>query len=146
MTIAEIIARITAECPEFAEVGHALTSPAILAYPAALVTPVRNQASPPFILAPGAYHQNVVAIFGVYILLERRQNGASDQGAADDFDALTASLRAALTNWEANDGRMVRLQLVELMGFNATVTVHAGAGLFTWRENFSAAFEIRLTT
>lgn len=139
MTIAEIIARITAECPEFAEVGHALTSPAILAYPAALVTPVRNQASPPFILAPGAYHQNVVAIFGVYILLERRQNGASDQGAADDFDALTASLRAALTNWEATG-------LTQPVIYAGGELAPYDAGLFTWRENFSAAFEIRLTT
>lgn len=139
MTIAEIIARITAECPEFAEVGHALTSPAILAYPAALVTPVRNQAKPPRILMPGAYCQDVQGIFGVYIVLERRQNGVADQGAADDFDALTASLRAALTNWNAPG-------LTQPVIYTGGELAPYDAGIFTWRETFSAEFEISLTS
>lgn len=137
MTLAEVIARIEAQCPGFATVDHVLTSPATYPLPAALVAPVRNRPDPPRIMSPGAYSQDVASVIGVYIVLERRQNGAADSGTADTFDTLTASLRAALVNWQPAG-------LSEPIFYAGGEMAPYDTGVFTWREDFSALFEMRL--
>lgn len=137
MTIAEIISRIRAQCPGFALVDHVLTSPITYPYPAALVAPVKNHGAPPFVNIAGGYAQDITTIFGVYIVLERRQNGAADFGQAALFDTLCTSLRAALVNWTPS-GVICPVQYAggEMAPYDQ--------GVVTWREDFSTEFEMRV--
>jgi hypothetical protein len=139
MMIADIIARIREQCPDFQYVSHVFVGGAAMATPAALVTPVRHRAAAPFVFGPSAYCQKVSMIFGVYIVIGRQENGDFDQGAADQFDDLTSSVRDALTNWQAP-------------GLIAPVIYAGGeiapyeAGLVAWREDFSGEFELRIVS
>lgn len=137
MTLGEVISRIQAQCPEFALVDHVLTSPATYPYPVALVGPVRNVGEPPGINIPGGYAQEVSVTFGVYIVLERRQNGVADFGAADAFDALCLSLRTALVNWLPTGCWQ------PVMYAGGQLAPYDGSGVVTWREDFSTIFEMR---
>lgn len=136
MTFTEFIDRIREQCPDFAYVDHVLMSATSYEYPAALIAPVETRGEPPAINIPGAYAQDIGAVVGVYIVMERRQNGVADYGGAELFDKLVASLRAALINWEPDwalgpvtyaGGRMAPYD----------------AGIVTWREDFAVQFEVR---
>lgn len=133
MTIGEVIDRIRSQCPDFAEVNHVLTSPATMTYPAALVSPVRNVASKPVTFGTSNYQQDVNSVIGVYIVMERRQNGAFDSGTSDLFDILTTSLRAALVNWKPSG-------LIQQIFYAGGEMAPYDQGLVTWREDFSAKF------
>lgn len=136
MRIADAIARIKAQCPGFAYVDHLLTSSADFDRPAALVAPVRVVGVDPRIFIPGGYSQDVSWILGVYIVLDRRQNGVTGSGTADLFDDLTTSLRAALVNWSAP-------ATVQPLTYAGGEMAPYGTGLVTWREDFTAISEMR---
>ena len=137
MKIGDVIARIQQACPDFATVDHLMTSPSDFEKPAALVTPVRNRGSAPSIMIPGAYDQDVSSIIGVYVILERRQNGAFDNGVADLFDTLTTSLRTALVNWYPTG-------LIQPIVYAGGEMAPYETGLVAWREDFAIEFEMRL--
>jgi hypothetical protein len=139
MTLSEVITRIQQQCPGFAFVGHVLTGPAVYSLPAALVVPVRYTAVPPRINYAGAFSQDVAATIGVYLVLRRQENGPFDSGAADEFDALTSSLRTALVSWHPSS---LTYPIIYAGGEMAPYD----AGMFTWRDDFSARFEMRITT
>lgn len=136
MTLGEIIIRIREQCPEFALVDHVLTSPVSYPYPAALVAPVDKRASPPSINIAGGFAQDVAMMVGVYIVLERRQDGPGDFGGADMFDTLCASLQAALVNWSP-DGAL------RPTFYEGGKMAPYDAGVVTWREDFSVEYEVR---
>lgn len=134
---ADIVARIRELCPDFAHVDHVMTSASSYSYPAALVVPVKRRADPPSINIPGAFRQDVALVFGVYVVMERRQNGVADNGGADQFDVLCTSLQAALVGWEPD-------------GANTPVIYVGGemapydAGIVTWREDFAIEYEVQV--
>lgn len=136
MTTGEWIARIKAQCPIFAEVDHVLTSPAAYPYPAALICPVRNKAAEPNVMIAGAMAQDVQITMGIYVVLERRQNGAADYGAADKFDTACAQLRAALVNWSPSGA-------IEPVTYGGGEMAPYGDGVVTWREDFHTIIEMR---
>jgi hypothetical protein len=136
MTLAEIVERIKDQCPDFAHIDHVLTSPVTHAYPAALIVPVDKQASPPRINIPGGFSQDVTLIVGVYIVLERRQNGIADYTGADLFDTLCAQLQAALVNWTPTGA-------IQPMFYAGGKMAPYDAGVITWREDFSVDYEVR---
>lgn len=136
MRTSAVIARIKLLCPGFATVAHALTSAADADLPSALVTPAKMVANPDRLI--GALHsQDVMQTFSVYILMQRRQDGDADAGAADDLDDLTDQLRAALPGW-AIDANHAPMQFVggQLDRFET--------GLVCWREDYAVEYEIRL--
>ena len=136
MRVSDIIARIKAQCPGFVYVDHILTSSATFARPAALVAPVKAMGMAPRINIPGGYSQDVEAIFGVYIVLDRKQNGITGAGTADTFDDLTTSLRAALINWAAPG-------LIEPVTYAGGDMAPYDTGIVTWREDFRTLTEVR---
>ena len=136
MRISDIIARIKAQCPGFVYVDHILTSSATFARPAALVAPVKNIGIGPRTNIPGGYSQDVEMIFGAYIVLDRKQNGVTGAGTADQFDDLTVSLRAAMINWAATG-------LIEPITYAGGEMAPYETGLVTWRDDFRALFEVR---
>lgn len=136
MTLAELIERVRVQCPEFAYVDHVLTSAATYPYPAALISPVEKRASPPAISIAGGFAQDVALMFGVYIVMERRQNGIADFGGADLFDTLCASLQAALVNWEPT-------AIIRPVFYDGGKMAPYDAGVVTWREDFSVEYEVR---
>ncbi|MFN3646242.1 MAG: hypothetical protein ACK4S2_06970 [Gemmobacter sp.] len=133
MRLRDVISRVRSECPGFAQVDHALSSAEELDYPAALVSPVLATPQPPRLL--GVHSQEEVLTFGVFILLQRRRDGDTDAGAADDLDDLRAELRAALIGWTP--------------AAEFTALAAAGGrldqwrpGIAGWREDFSTTHEI----
>ena len=136
MRISDVITRISAECPGFEYVDHILTSAADFARPAALVAPVRSIGARPSINIPGGYSQDVELILGVYIVLDRKQNGATGSGAADQFDDLVVDLRAAMINWAASG-------LIEPITYAGGEMAPYEPSVVTWREDFRALFEVR---
>ena len=136
IAIADIVQRLQDQCPELVHVDHALTSAADFPKPAALVAPVKAVASPAAML--GVHSQMVATTFGVYLILERRQNGATDAGAADDFDAIIASIRSALAGWVPDnvDGASVAFVGGELAPWSA--------GPAVWRDDYSIITELRI--
>jgi len=138
MTLGDVIARIQTQCPGFATVDHVLTSPSDFTRPAALITPVRYRGDAPRINTPGGYSQDVAMIFGVFIVLERRQDGTLDNGAADQFDTLLAELRDALVNWAAPD-------LYQPVAYAGGELAPYEPGNVTWRDDYSAEFDMRFT-
>ena len=136
MTLGDVITRIRLQCPGFLLVDHVLTSPITYPYPTALVAPVRNQGQPPFVNIPGGYAQDVVTTFGVYIIVERRQNGVADFGQGTLFDALCTSLRAALVNWTPPGA-------VQPISYAGGEMAPYDQGIVTWRDDYSAIFEMR---
>lgn len=136
MRISEIIERIKLQCPGFAYVDHILTSSAMFDRPAALVAPVKNMGMAPRINIPGGYSQDVEIIFGVYIVMDRKQNDTIGAGTADTFDDLTVALRAALINWAANG-------LIEPITYAGGDMAPYDTGIVTWREDFRALIEVR---
>ena len=132
-----IIDRIRAECPGFAQVDHALSSSEDLDYPCALVSPVLASAGAERLLG---YHSQIERItFGVFILVERRRDGAADAGAADELDDLRAELRAALIGYTP-----------DAAAFDALASAGAKLdqwrpGIAGWREDFFTESEITNT-
>jgi hypothetical protein len=130
---ADVMARVRSQCPGFATVDHALSSNAEFAYPAALVSPVMVNSNPARLLTVHSQIERVT--FGVFIILERRQD-ALGTSAADQLDDLRVSLRAALAGWQAP---------------GATLPFDAAGGrldqwrpgIAGWREDFSAETELR---
>lgn len=139
MRISQIIDRIREECPEFAVVDHALTSPASIAYPAAMVVPVEARGNPPYLFGEGEYHQISHRKIGVYVMIARRQDGDADNGAADDFDALCESVRAALMGW-APDARG------DVLAYAGGVLAPFAQGSVSWREDFTLSEDLRRIT
>jgi hypothetical protein len=129
-----IIARIKAQCPGFVTVDHALTSAADMAQPAALVTPVQSVAGEPRLV--GLHSQRERTIYGVYVLIERRQDGIAG-GALADLDALRAELRDALKGWTPDPAIHTELELAggQLEPYRS--------GIVAWRENFASETEHR---
>ena len=129
-----IITRIKAQCPGFATVEHALTSGADMALPAALVSPVQSMATAPELL--GLHSQIERTVYGVYILIARRQDGVTT-GALVDLDTLRASLRTALKGWSPTPAIHSELELAggKLEPFRD--------GLVAWREDFASETEHR---
>lgn len=138
MTFTDFIDRIRSECPTFAHVDHVLMSAVNYSYPAALIAPVENRGEPPRINIPGAYAQDVESMIGVYIVMERRQDGAADFGGADLFDTLCAELRAALINWQPS-------WALSPVTYTGGRMAPYDAGIVTWREDFAVQFEVRYT-
>lgn len=129
-----IIARVRAECTEFATVEHALTSAADMPMPAALITPVQSMAQGAQIMP--LHSQIERTIYGVYILIARRQDGVST-GAMIDLDALRASLRTALKGWSPDPALHLE---VELAGGKLE---EYRPGVVAWREDFASETEHR---
>lgn len=129
-----IIARIKLQCPGFATVDHALTSAADMPLPAALVSPVKAMAEPAQLMP--IHSQIERTIYGVYILIERRQDGIAT-GSLVDLDTLRASLRAALKGWSPD---ATIHEEVELAG-GALETYRPG--VVAWREDFASQTEHR---
>jgi hypothetical protein len=127
MRTSDIIARVTALCPSFAHVGHALSAPAALNSPAALVSPVEAKAAATEVL--GGTVQRMLDVFGVYIVMARRADGAEDFGVADDLDDLRAELRQALIGFTVGD-------YSPLAAGGGRLAPYA-PGLTTWREDFT---------
>lgn len=136
IAIADIVQRLKDQCPELVHVDHALTSAADFPKPAALVAPVKAMTGQPALL--GVHSQMVVTTFGVYLILDRRQNGATDAGVADDYDAIIASIRSALAGWVPDnvDGAAVAFAGGELAPFSA--------GPAVWRDDYSIITELRI--
>lgn len=137
MMLGDVITRIRAQCPGFALVDHVLTSPITYPYPTALLAPVRNQGQPPLVNIPGGYAQDVVSTFGVYIVVERRQNGVADFGQGTLFDTLCQSLRTALVNWTPPGA-------VQPLMYAGGEMAPYDQGLVTWRDDYSTIFEMRM--
>ncbi len=130
----DVVARIRALCPSFAEVGHALTSASQESYPGAFVALVKADAQPPGLM--GVHSQMVREVLGVFITLRRQMDDDAGEGANDDLDDLRAELRAALVGWLA-PGAETPLDYAggELALRNA---------LATWREDFSHTYDMRM--
>lgn len=129
MTLAEIVARIRAECPSFAHVDDFATSTLDFDLPAAIVEPLKRDASPA--LFTDAHVQQVDLVFGVYILFERKLD-APQLG----WDALCAELQLGLVGWATTP-------------YEAPVSYAGGQvarwkeQYVCWREDFSTNFELR---
>ncbi len=102
-TLAEVFDRVKAQCPSFASVTHAFTSPEDYDFPAAIVSPVQYQASDDYLLDDTQVRQDLRRTFGVYILMRRASDPASGDTRADLFDTLHDELRAALVGWNSGD-------------------------------------------
>ena len=138
MRFADFIERVKDQCPDFGHVAHLLMSTTSYDYPAALLSPVESRGESPRINIPGAFSQDVELIVGVFIVLDRRQDGPADHGNADLLDRLSAAVKAALINWQPDWAL-------------APITYAGGrlapydAGIVTWREDFAVQFEVRYT-
>lgn len=139
MNITAFIDRVAAQCPSFGEVSHILTSSAALTYPAALIGPVEARSPGAQAYGWGTHVQTVTQKVGVYIVLERRQDGLVGHGVAEQLEALCAELQQALVGWMPAGAR----EPVNYLG--GTLTTYAD-GLFCWREEFSHSYEIRIST
>lgn len=133
MRLSDILSRIRAECPGFAQVDHALSSNEELDYPAALVSPVRAAPLPPRLL--GVHSQIEVLTYGVFILVARRRDGVADAGSADILDDLRAELRAALIGWTPDPA------FIELAAAGGQLDQWR-PGFAGWREDFATEHEI----
>lgn len=135
MRLSVVLLRLRAQCPGFATVDHALTSPSDYAYPAAMVVPVKRLARPNGLL--GTHAQMVELTFGVHIILQRRQDGVTGYGAADDFDDLCAEVMAALKAWTPDTSIYKPMDYAG--GLIAPFQQHA----VTWRDDFATTYDIR---
>lgn len=136
MRLQHLIDRITAQCPGFAHVGHGLQGISRITLPAAVVLPVGMVTRPsPFL---GAHSQMVLTTFGVHLLFDRARDGASDLGAADQYDDLLAALRSALSGWTPNSADFSPLN----MAGGRFAQVEPGTNC--WREDFSTETEMRI--
>lgn len=144
MTLGDVIARIQSQCPGFAHVDHVLTSPADFTRPAALVTPVRYRGAQPTTMFPGSYEQDVDMVFGVFLVLERRQNGVLDNGTADEFDTLLTSVRAALVNWPSDGAGLAALSMTQPITYAGGELAPYEPGNVTWRDDYAAQIEMRM--
>lgn len=135
MRTLDVIDRIRTYVPEFASVSHALQPPMDFAYPAALVTPSRMMA-PPATMIGGAFEQEVMQTFSVFVLLERRSDSELVSGI-EEHDTLCAALRAALMGWQIDaDHAPMMLAGGQLAEFQP--------GTVCWREDFSVETFVRI--
>jgi hypothetical protein len=135
MRTSALIARISAQCPLFACVDHALSPAKELTYPAAMVVPSELAAAPDGLF--GIVHdQDIVQKFSVFVLIGRREDTSIWSGV-DDLDDLTAQLRAALLGWEVdNDHAPMNLAGGKLDRY---IT-----GIVCWREDYSVETSLRV--
>lgn len=135
MTLAQLIARIAAECGEFATVRSAFRgAPALAAdadWPAALVAPTKMAAERSEML--GAVDERVTAIWSVFVLMPREGVPATDTL----FDDLTGSLRTALVGWVPAGSDDPPLQ------YAGGEYAQIADGLAAWREDFVHEYRIR---
>jgi hypothetical protein len=137
MRLSDVIARLVAETWDFGQIGHALTNPAQLDYPALLVTPVLNEARPPGILEQGAFSQQFAQGIGVWIMVQRKPDAAT-YTSAEQFDDLCEQVRAALAGWQPSGERFPMIYAGGRLAPYDT-------GIVAWREDFTIQTELRNT-
>ena len=123
----DIVARIRALCPGFAQVDHALLSASQESYPGAFVALVKADALPSSYI--GAHVQIVRETIGVFITLERRLDEDTGEGSNDILDDLRAELRAALVNWTPPGAN----QPLDYAGGELALR----NGIAAWRDDFA---------
>lgn len=134
MKISDIVAHIKAECPLFATVDHALTAPGDYGYPAAFVSPLKLVAAQPRMNQMKA--QMVQHVVGVYVVMKKRTD-AVGPSAADEFDDILASLRAAMLGWAPPDN------FVGASFDCAGGELTERDGIVAWREDFTIEDDLR---
>lgn len=134
--LADVVARIRAECPSFAHVEHALTSAGQHALPAALVAPVAIKAEPPALL--GGHAQMLDARVGVFVMVDRKTDVAPTFPLAHQFDDLLAEVRAALVDWQPPGAAM------PFAYGGGELDRYRGDGPVTWRDDFIASIDMRM--
>lgn len=134
MTLAEIIARIRAECPSFAHVSDSLTSASAFELPAALVEPLRRTAAPAQFV--GQHLQTVPYLFGVYVMLERKMPIGAEASPSVSWDVLCAELQTALAGWQPH-------QFEAPVSYAGGQTARYNDQIACWREDFSTSYQIR---
>jgi hypothetical protein len=137
MRLAVVIDQIKAQCPSFSYVGHILESNEEIAYPAALVGPVKSIASENDALEVNI--QQVTDLIGVWIVLSRRRDGVLDYGAADELDDLREELRAGLILFSPDPAEY------EPLSYAGGMLAPYAPGVSTWREDFKTEFQLRVT-
>ena len=132
--VVQVMDRIRLTCPGFASVDNALTSAATLDYPAALVTPLKVDASQARFTS---YHiQKSVQTFGVYLILRREQDDPT--GPSVEFDDLCAQMRAGLPFWTPDP------TLYSPMNFAGGQLDRYRDGIVCWRDDYTIESEIRI--
>jgi hypothetical protein len=132
MRTSDLIARIEGECPGFAMVDHALTSAAEMTYPAAMVTPSKEDADPDGTVGQGAHTQEITQTYSIFFILERNQA----TGKTDELDDLRDEVHAALLGWEldADHGPM---------NFVGAMLDRFHTGVVCWRADYSTETQMR---
>lgn len=133
--VAQIIDQLRAECPEFATVTHALTSSSEVTRPAALVAPLQVDAEKPAFYS--LHSQMISQTFGVYILIDRAQDGDTGYGSADLLDVLVESLRAALIGWTPDNATAAPL------AYGGGKLDRYQQQIACWRDDFVTSNELR---
>lgn len=127
--LADIVARIRAQCPSFKSVEHALTSAGQDELPSVLVSPLKIEAGSNQVISGVAQlHQATV---GVFILVERKRDSAPSYPLANQFDDLQREVRAALIDWTppGASGPFVYA--------GGELDRYRGDGPATWRDDFA---------
>jgi hypothetical protein len=127
--LADVVARITAECHSFASVQHALTSAGQDALPSVLVSPLKMEAGDNVVVSGVA--QVLQITIGVFILVDRKRDAAPGYPLANQFDDLQAEVRAALIGWTAPGASM------PFVHAGGEIDRYRGDGPVTWREDFA---------
>lgn len=140
MLLSDLEARLKARCPSFAMIDHALTSTLEFDYPAALIAPAKNGASPEQLIGDVVYSQDVTQTFSIFVFLGRKQDRGL-QSNADDLDALTAELRAALCGWRGTNPALGDAP----MNYAGGQLDKFQTGQVCWREDFTVTSELRIT-
>lgn len=128
--LADVVARIRAECPSFATVEHALTSAGQDNLPSVLVSPTKMDAGANQRVSGVA--QILQVTVGVFILVDRKRDTAPAYPLANQFDDLQAEVRAALLGWlpPGATGPFIHV--------GGELDRYRGDGPVTWRDDFAA--------
>jgi hypothetical protein len=128
--LADVVARIAAQCPAFAHVEHALTSAGQHSLPAALVSPIKIAGQPNQFLSGHA--QKLEVTVGVFVMADRKTDTGPAFMLANAFDDLQAQVRAAMVGWQA-PGAAGPFDLA-----GGELDRYRGDGPVTWREDYAA--------
>lgn len=131
MTLAEIVARIRAECPSFAHVDDFATSTQDFDLPAAIVEPLKREASPS--MFSQGHVQQIDFVFGVYVIFERKLDRPSF-----GWDELCDELRQGLVGWNTTPTEAP-------VSYAGGQVARWKEQYVCWREDFSTDLELRLT-
>ncbi len=132
MNLAEVVARVQAQCPSFVTVTHAFSAPEDYGFPAAVVAPVQYDASDNSFMDDTTVRQFDTRRFGVYIMLRRASDPDSGPTRADLFDTLHQEVLGALRNFNSADPEWMPM----IYAGGALRTFEQGAPA-VWRDDFT---------